>query len=130
MLELLPAILFSAGSVVASTPQVVVGENVRVSRDDTPYGEPYIARHPSLSGRLIGIASKFKGSAPVVPVVFVSADGGATSQEKPLPVGAVAHAVDCWVAFSDTGIAYASALIIEINDPKTVIAMFRSGDAG
>src|SRR5687767_12509968 len=100
MLELLPALLFSAGSIAASTPQVVVGENVRVSRHATPYGEPYIARHPSLSGRLIGIASKFEGSAPVVPVVFVSAYGGGTWQEKSLPVGTVTHAVDCWVTFS------------------------------
>lgn len=110
--------------------EIVVGENVRVSAHETPYVEPYLARHPRISGRLVAAATKFTGSKPNAPVVFISNDGGGTWRETPLPIATLEHAVDCWVAFSDSGTAYASFLIIETGAQKTRIAVFRSDDGG
>ena len=110
--------------------EIVVGENVRVSTQEAPYVEPYVARHPRLSGRLVAAATKFTGSKANAPVVFVSSDGGGTWRETLLPIDALEHAVDCWVAFSDSGTAYASFLIIEAGEQKTRIAVFRSDDGG
>jgi hypothetical protein len=130
MIGILVAAFLSVAAVTGVIREVIVGDNVRMSRDETPYGEPYIARHPTRAKRLVGIASKFVANGRLVPVVFVSADGGGTWLEKPLPAGDVAHAVDSWITFSNTGVAYASVLIIATGGRKTRIAVFRSDDAG
>src|SRR5688572_21599090 len=114
----------------AMEPGIVVGENVRVTRDETPYVEPYVACHPTRSGRCIAVATKFAGARPDIPVSLVTTDGGATWEEKPLPVGPLQHAVDAWVTFTESGIAYASFLVIEPEQSKTKIVVFRSGDGG
>src|SRR5688572_25358895 len=128
MTTLATAVLLLA--VAASDPDIAVGENVRVSVEETPYVEPYVARHPTLDGRLIAVATRFSDGRPVTPVVSVSGDGGGTWQGSRLPIGTLQHAVDGWVTFSDTGTAYASFLVIEPGDEKTKITVFRSTDAG
>ena len=128
MTTLATAVLLLA--VAASDPDIAVGENVRVSAEETPYVEPYVARHPTLDGRLIAVATRFSDGSPNTPMVSVSGDGGGTWQESRLPIGTLQHAVDGWVTFSDTGTAYASFLVIEPGDAKTKIAVFKSGDAG
>ena len=124
------AVLVWTVSVSAADSPVAISENVRISRDDTPYGEPYIAQHPKLSDHLVAIASKFTTSGPTLAVVFTSRDGGHSWREVVLPTGDVSHAVDCWVAFADTGTVYASVLVIERGDKRTKIAIFRSDDDG
>ena len=115
---------------VATDAGIVVGENVRVSRDEAPYVEPYVACDPAVPGRLIAAATQFSASGPNTPVIFVSSDGGGTWQEKRLPIGPLNHAVDAWVAFAGSGTAYASFLIIDVGQSKTKIAVFRSEDGG
>jgi len=63
---------------VATDAGIVVGENVRVSRDEAPYVEPYVASDPAFPGRLIAAATRFSASGPNTPVIFVSSDGGGT----------------------------------------------------
>jgi hypothetical protein len=81
-------------AVAASDSGIVVGENIRASRDETPYVEPYVACHPTLSGRCIAAATKFSGSRPDTPVFLVSSDGGMTWQEKLPRIRPLQHAVD------------------------------------
>ena len=117
-------------AVAVTDAGIVVGENVRVSRDEAPYVEPYVASDPTFRGRLIAAATKFSDSGPNTPVIFVSGDRGVTWQEKRLPIGPLQHAVDAWVTFAESGIAYASFLVIEEGQSQTKIAVFRSDDGG
>ncbi|HEY0157625.1 MAG TPA: hypothetical protein VGF28_10105 [Thermoanaerobaculia bacterium] len=103
------------------------GENVRISPGDVPYGEPAIAVH---GDRVIVVASKFTKEGPLVPVAFASADGGATWREKALPVPKLEQATDCWVTFSDSGVAYVTALLIEAGGKTPDLGVFRSRDGG
>lgn len=105
-------------------------ENVRVSPGDVPYGEPAIARHPKDENRIIIVASKFTAEGPLLPVAFVSGDGGATWKEKLLPAPKLEQATDCWIAFSDNGVAYATALLIEAGGTTPHLGVFRSRDGG
>lgn len=130
MITLATAILSWTASIFPVTAETVVGANVRVSREESPYGEPYIAQHPRIADRLVGIASKFTESGPTIPVAFVSRDGGRTWQEKALPTGTLSHAVDSWISFAETGTAYANVLVIEPGQERTRIAIFRSDDDG
>lgn len=113
-----------------SSAEIVVGENVRVSLEEVPYVEPYVAAHPLRRGHLLAAATRFTGGKPAAPVAFVSSDGGATWSETLLPLDGVEHAVDVWLAFSESGTAYASFLVIERGQSKTKIVVFRSGDGG
>lgn len=122
--------LFVLAALGAPDSQLVIGENVRVSSDDTPYVEPYVACH-SASGRCIVAATKFSDSKPNTPVAFVSSDRGTTWKETRLPIGSpLEHAVDAWVAFTESGTAYATFLIIPQGESRTRIAIFRSDDGG
>ena len=122
-------LVFWAATAVAD-PGIVVNENKRISRDDAPYVEPYIACNPARSGHCIAVATRFDASKPVIPVALVTTDGARTWEEQRLPIGRLDHAVDAWAAFAEGGGAYAVFLVIEPGDPKTKIVVFHSTDGG
>ena len=124
------AVVVLLTAVVGTDTGIVVGENIRISRDETPYIEPCVASDPTFRGRLIAAATQFSDSGPNRPVVLISKDRGTTWQEKRLPIGPLKHAVDAWVTFAESGTAYALFLIIEAGQSKTKIAVFRSDDGG
>jgi photosystem II stability/assembly factor-like uncharacterized protein len=105
----------------------VQAKDVRVSPGDVPYGEPSLAVR---GDRLIVVATKFTKEGPLVPVAFVSKDGGTKWTQKALPVPKLEQATDCWVTFSDTGVAYATALLIEAGGKRPDLGVFRSRDGG
>ncbi|HVE70741.1 MAG TPA: sialidase family protein [Thermoanaerobaculia bacterium] len=129
MIRILVILLFGAVSAVAD-PSITVGENRRISRDDAPYVEPSVACNSARAGNCIAVATRFDASKPVVAVALMSTDGGSTWAETMLATGRVEHAIDAWVTFSPTGVAYAVFLVIEPGDPRTRIILFRSSDGG
>ena len=102
-------------------------KNVRITSESVPYGEPSIAVRGK---RLIVVATKFTKEGPLLPVAIVSKDGGETWKEKTLPVPPLEQATDCWVTFSDSGVAYATALLIERGSKTPNLGVFRSRDEG
>jgi hypothetical protein len=102
-------------------------ENVRISSGNVPYGEPSLAVHKQ---RVIVAASKFTKEGPLLPVAIVSKDGGATWKEKALPAPKLEQATDCWVTFSDTGVAYVTTLLIAEGSERPDLGVFRSRNGG
>ncbi|MCI0488476.1 MAG: glycoside hydrolase [Blastocatellia bacterium] len=114
-----------------------IGPNVRVSSEQVPHIEPYIAAHPTDSNNLIISVSRSVKDKGIVADAFFTADGGKTWIAAPLPrmqqtlsEGKLRFALDNWVAYSADGTAYYSSLLSLKAQPESPIWVYRSGDRG